>query len=219
MTYLNPGSPPAIQSAPQQQPSQPPRRRRKPPNCWVMPWILRRPKSDVTSTSDLINTDIPGYQDFVRLPLPFLPYPKCIHHHLKKSVTNFNNPLEAGLKVAIAVRHLASGENYTTLQYHRLVGKTTIWKFIPKFCQAILAEFQDEYLGCPDSSDLWKRVEEMFRTRWNIPNAFEKPKKTDIEYYSYKGCFPGSPGPGRRRIKIPVDRLWVNCGRRSRTAA
>ena len=32
-------------------------------------------------------------------------------------------------------------------------------------CQAILAEFRDEYLNCPCNPEEWKRVEEKFQTR------------------------------------------------------
>ena len=61
-----------------------------------------------------------------------------IHCRIKKEVTNFKKPLEAGLKLAIALRHQAIGEIYTFSQYHWLVGQTTISKFILKVCRAIL---------------------------------------------------------------------------------
>ena len=67
---------------------------------------------------------------------------ECINHSIKKSVTNFRKPLGIRLKLTIMLRHLATGETYTSLQYHWLVGKTTIYKFVPVFCRVILAEFQ-----------------------------------------------------------------------------
>ena len=85
---------------------------------------------------------------------------ECMHHSVKKSVTNFRNPLGVGPNLAITLRHLATGETYTSLQYYWLVGQTTI-----------LAEFQDKYLYCPTSPDEWKRVEEKFKTRWNVAQA------------------------------------------------
>ena len=73
-------------------------------------------------------------------------------------------------------------------------------------------------MHCPDTPDDWERVKK-FRTRWNVPHtvgatdrkhiAMKKPKKSDIDYYNYKGFLPGSPGPGQCRIQIPVDKLWV----------
>ena len=96
-------------------------------------------------------------------------------------------------------RYLATGETYTSVQYHWLVGPTTICKFIPVVCQAILAEFQDEYLTCPTDPEDWTKVEEKFRIRWNVPHALGAPdgnhivikklKKSGSEYYNYKGFF------------------------------
>ena len=67
-THLKAGQPPAIQPAP--------RRRRKPPNHWVMPWILQRQETGCYRKllANLIHTDIPEYQNFVRTPLAFLPH-------------------------------------------------------------------------------------------------------------------------------------------------
>ena len=74
-------------------------------------------------------------------------------------------------------------------------------------------------MNYPGSPEEWKRVEEKFRKRWNVPHvvgaldgkhiAMKKSKKTGSDYYNYEGFFPGSPGPGGRRIPNPVDKLWV----------
>ena len=136
---------------------------------------------------DLIHSDIPGYQNFVRMPPAFFDLIKeCIHHRIEKSVTNFRKPLEVGLILAITVRHLATGKNYTSLQYHWLVGGITICKFVN----------QVEYLHYSDSPDDWKRVDEKFRIRWNAVGAIggkhiaiKKPKKSGSDYYKYKGFY------------------------------
>ena len=60
--------------------------------------------------ADVIHTDIPGYQNFVRMPHAFSHLiEECRHHCIKKSVTNFRKALEVGLKLAITLRHLATG--------------------------------------------------------------------------------------------------------------
>ena len=141
-THLKPGSPPALLPEPQP----PPKRRRTPQNPWGMPRILQREEI----LADLIQIDIPGYQNFVRMPpVFFYLMEECIHHCIKKEVISFRKPLELQLKLAITLRHLATGETYTSLQYHWLVCRTTICKFVPVVSQAILAEFQEEYLTCP----------------------------------------------------------------------
>ena len=138
---------------------------------------------------------------------------------LRKSVTNFRQPLEVGLKLAVTLRHLSTGESYTSLQYHWRVGRSTICKFIPQVCKAILKEFQQEYLVCPTDPEDWKKIEQRFRNRWNVPHAvgaldgkhiaIKKPKKSGSEYFNYKGYFS-------LVLLALVDAdykfLWVNAG-------
>ena len=89
--------------------------------------------------ADLIQADIPGYQNFVRMPAAaFDLIHECIHGHINMEVTNFREPLEAGIKLTITLRPLATGEMCTSLQYHWLVGQTSIYKFVCKACWAIL---------------------------------------------------------------------------------
>ena len=62
-------------------------------------------------------------------------------------------------------------------------------------CKAILKE----YLVCPTVPEDWKKIEERFRNRWNVPHAvgaldgkhiaIKKPKKSGSEYFNYKGYF------------------------------
>ena len=139
--------------------------------------------------------------------------------HLRKSITNFRKLLEVGLKLAVTLRHLSTGEIYTSLQYQWRVERTTICKFVPQVCKAILKEFQQEYLVCPTDPEDWKKIEERFRNRWNVPHAvvaldgkhiaIKKPKKSGSEYFNYKSYFS-------LVLLALVDAdykfLWVNAG-------
>ena len=153
-----------------------------------------------TLLDELITTDIPGYRNFTRMePAFFYLIEERITPHLRKSFTNFRKPLEVGLKLAVTLRHLSTGESYTSLQYHWRVGRSTICKFVPQVYKAILKEFQQEYLVCPTDPEDWKKIEERFRNRWNVPHAagaldgkhiaIKKPKKSGSEYFNYKGYF------------------------------
>ena len=125
----------------------PPRRRRKLQNLWVLPWILQREERGCYRTL-LDKLITPG--NFTRVePAFFYLIEERISPSLRKSITNFRKPLEVGLKLAVTLRHLSTGESYTSLQYQWRVGRTTICKFVPQVCKAILKEFQQEYLVCP----------------------------------------------------------------------
>ena len=105
-THLNTGPAPALQPAPQPQPQPVPRKRRN----------LKR-KKDVTATSLLTKYTLISQNI------------KRTHTPQHQEVSYFRKPLEVGLKLAIRLRHLATGETYTSLQYHWLVGRITICKF------------------------------------------------------------------------------------------
>ena len=126
-------------------PPPPPRRRRKPQNPWVMPWILEREERGcyITLLDELITTDIPGYRNFTRMePAFFYLIEERIIPRQRKSTTNFRKPLEVRLKLAVTLRHLSTGETYTSLQYQQRVGRMTICIFVSQVCKAILKEFQ-----------------------------------------------------------------------------
>ena len=167
-----------------------------------MPWLLQREVRGCYRTllEELITTDIPGYRNFTRMEPPFFGLiEERINPHLGKSETNFRTSLPVGLKLAVTLRHLSTGESYTLLQYQRRVGRTTIVKFVPKVCKAILHEFQKDYLICPTVPGDWKSIEEKFRNRWNVLHAvgalngkhiaIRKPWKSGSEYFNYKGYF------------------------------
>ena len=117
------------------------------------------------------------------------------------------------------LRHHETGETNTFLQYHWLVDRTTICKIVHQVCQAILAEFQEEYSICPTDFENWKKVEEKFRTKWNVPHALgaldgkhiamKKPKKSGSDYYNYKSFFSLVL---LALIETEHRFLWIDCG-------
>ena len=122
----------------------------------------------------VMTTDIPGYRNFPRMePAFFYLIEERITPRLRKSTTIFRKPLEVGLKLAVTLRYLSTGETHTLLQCQWRFERTTICIFVPQVCKAILKEFQQEYLMCPTDPEEWKKIEDRFRNRWNVLNAVD----------------------------------------------
>ena len=51
--------------------------------------------------------------------------------------TLMKDPVSPGVKLAVTLRHLTTGDSYTTLQYAFRVASPTIEKFVPEVCDAI----------------------------------------------------------------------------------
>lgn len=57
--------------------------------------------------------------------------------------------MDAGLKVALSRRHLASGTKYRNMQYTPRVPRNSISKVFREVVESIIEEYVDELLRCP----------------------------------------------------------------------
>ena len=104
--------------------------------------------------NELCDTDIPGLTTFMRMTPEFFEMIKAIvRPHVAKQTTNYIAPLSVWIKLAITLRYMVTGESYTSSCYQFMVGRSSISKFLPKFCRAIQEEFIMDYLRCPTSPD------------------------------------------------------------------
>ncbi|XP_041359864.1 uncharacterized protein LOC121376099 [Gigantopelta aegis] len=118
---------------------------------------------------------------------------------ITKANTNWRESLQPGLKLAVTLRYLATGEKYPALQYSYRVSHSTISLFVPEVCQAIRDEFKDEVMKCPNSPQEWQPIADEFKTRWNVPHAcgaldgkhvaVRCPPNSGSQYHSYNGSF------------------------------
>ncbi|XP_047490323.1 protein ALP1-like [Penaeus chinensis] len=105
------------------------RRRRRDRVVWVRQWILRRPEHGLYEKLmvELRNEDPRAFKHFMRMPpAMFDEVVQRLTPRLTKQDTNYRASLEPGLKVAITLRHLASGNTYRNMQYAWRVPHNTI---------------------------------------------------------------------------------------------
>nr|XP_034319421.1 putative nuclease HARBI1 [Crassostrea gigas] len=111
----------------------------------------------------------------------------------------YRRPLEPGLKLAITLRYIVTGNSYKSLQYSFRVAHNTIALFIPEVCQAIIDEYQNEVFAFPTNQEEWREVAQKFGERWNFYHtcgaldgkhvAIRNPCRSGTLYYNYKGFF------------------------------
>ena len=126
-----------------------------------------------------MQTDTPGYQNFVTMPAAvFDLIQEHIYHHIKKNVTNLRKSIKVGLKLAITLRHLATEETYTGNRLKRSSKSDGI---------------SPNPLGALDRKHI----------------AMKMPKRSGNKYYNYNGFFSlVLLAHCRLRLQIPLSRCW-----------
>ena len=174
------------------------RRRRA---IWIRPWLARRPQLGQYETlmHVLMRESPHDFKGFIRME-------PCMFHELVQRVgptllkrEGRRPPLVPGLKLAVTLRFLATGNSYRSLAFGFRVAHNTISKFIPEVCDAIVAEYEDEVFKTPSTPEAWLQVEDRFSKRWNFHHAcgaidgkhiaIKKPDHSGSQYFNYKGFF------------------------------
>ena len=143
---------------------------------WVRPWLSQaecEEEGQYTRLMPTLELDDPmAYQNCIRmLPELFQELEQRLGPDIQRERTWMRDPLSPGLKLAVTLRHLASGDSYPTLQFTFRVVRSTINKFVPEVCVVIIRAYRDEMMTCPTSSEDWLEVKSVFRRRWIIPHA------------------------------------------------
>jgi len=164
--------------------------------------------------------DQESFYNFLRItPRMFDELLERIIPFIEKRNTRFRQALEPEMKLAITLRHLATGDSHVTLQYTFRVARCTICLLVKEVCCALVKELKNEVITCPVDRNAWEQVEESFNLRWNILHAcgaldgkhvaIRKPPKTGTMYHNYKGFFS-------RVLMALVDAdykfMWIDVG-------
>jgi hypothetical protein len=175
---------------------------RKKRKFWVRPWIERRLQFGFYHhlMQELRVEDTNSFTNFLRMPPHiFDELLTMLYDNLLKQTTRMRQPLEPGLKLAMTLRHLATGATYTCMQYGWRVPANTISVVVREVCNVINQVMREEYVKCPVAADDWKVISDEFWSRWNFPHtcgaidgkhiAIKKPKNSGSLYFNYKGFF------------------------------
>ena len=176
------------------------KRTKKRRSVWVRKWLQRRPKLGQYTKlmKELKKEDTKAFRNFVRMDYEtFHEILQRIEGRITKTPNNYRTPLSAGIKLAITMRYLATGDSYHSLMYGFRVAHNTISKVIIQVCEAIIAEYAEEMVPCPTTAEQWKEISKVFSNRWNFHHCLgaldgkhikiQCPKGGGSLYYNYKG--------------------------------
>ncbi len=175
------------------------RRARRQKRWWIRNWLLQREQHGHFHQllPELQVRDVSGYYNYTRMPPAiFAEILEAVGPLIAKQDTNMRRALEPGLKLAITLRYMATGNSYKSLAYAFRVAPNTICNFIPEVCLAIVHAFERQ-LALPTQPERWKEIAKAFETKWNLPNcigaldgkhvAIRCPKAAGSLFYNYKG--------------------------------
>ena len=149
---------------------------------------------------ELAEEDAEAYHNYHRVDEEtFNELLNLIHDRIKKRTTNMREPIDPGMRLAITLRYLASGDSYHSLEFNFRVPHNTISGIVTETCQALYEELNREFLPCPTSEDKWLDVARGFARRWQFHNCvgaldgkhvrIKAPNKSGTVFYNYKGYF------------------------------
>ncbi len=178
------------------------RRRRGARRFWIRAWIGRRVQFGLYDQLlvELRNEDTASFINFMRMPPEmFDEILARVGPRITKQHTRYREPIEPGLKLALTLRHLASGSKYASMKFGWRVPHNTQSLIVREVCKAIIDEYRDEVMTCPTTPEGWRVIADQFLERWNFPHtcgaldgkhiACRCPPQSGSLYYNYKGFY------------------------------
>lgn len=166
------------------------------------------------------------FTGFIRMdPVMFHELLVRLTPRLTKQDTHMRRALEPGLKLAVTLRFLATGNSYRSLAFTFRVPHNTISIFVREVCAAIVDEFGEEVVALPTTEPGWRGISEQFSTRWNFHHtlgaidgkhiAIKCPPNSGSVFHNYKKFFSvillGI-------VDADYRFLWVNMGANGSTS-
>ena len=108
-------------------------------------------------------------------------------------------PISAEEKLALTLRFLATGENFSSFSFLFRIHVSTISAFVPIVCWYLYQVLKEGYCKVPASEAKWIELADESNERWNFLNAIaaidgkhiaiKNPVSGGSEFYNYKGFY------------------------------
>ena len=157
--------------------------------------------------------DSMAHRNFIQMPSElYQELEQRITAEFQRDRTLMRDPISPGVKLAVTLRYLATGDSNTTLQYAFRVASPTIEKFVPEVCDTITRPQtprglvagqvrlppEVELSTCPGYPG-WKAYSSQMSTRGRQPLS----QQQRLPLY----C---TLGPGGWRFQVPVGGHWAS---------
>ncbi|KAB0805427.1 hypothetical protein PPYR_02397 [Photinus pyralis] len=168
---------------------------------WSRTWLQRRNEGRGVLNmlnQELLQEDPVSYQNYLRLNNKQLGYLLAlVKDDITKQDTHLRECIPARSKLQVTLRFLATGETFRSLMYATRIHETTISRFIPEVCNAIVLKLKPNYLKTPNTPEEWNKIADDFNNLWQFPHCigaldgrhitFRAPISAGSYYYNYKG--------------------------------
>ncbi|XP_071637549.1 putative nuclease HARBI1 [Temnothorax longispinosus] len=172
---------------------------RKTRRWWVRPVNRRKRQQGFLNNlfREIRSTDHEEFFTYTRLyPEQYRTLLELVTPYLTKC--SIRKPLSPDTRLAITLTYLAQGDSVVTKHLEYRVGRSTVYKIIPKVCHAIWLALQPIVLPVLNA-EKWKKISEEFFLKWQFPNCvgaldgrhmqIQAPPCSGSQFYNYKGYF------------------------------
>ncbi|KAK7110133.1 hypothetical protein V1264_014058 [Littorina saxatilis] len=190
------------------------RRRGQRRRYWSRSWLSPERRRQFGLYDQLRREDPAAFCNFMRMqPETFDEILTRVGPRITKTQTWFWEPLEPGLKLALTLRHLASGATYMDIymRYGLRVPHNTISLAVREVCQAIVDEYLDEVMPLPTDAGDWQEIVDGFKEKWNFPHTLGAldGKHIGVNLLQLQEVLLcTAPWFGRRRLHICLGGFW-----------